>query len=105
VKPNDHRGLELMDHAAVDLMREFPDIIIGFGQSDEFRYVYLIPMPANLAIVIIFRQFSPSQIHDTVQQTPIKNYVDSVLLFHSFVHDELENILSRHLSSSHHPFV
>jgi len=39
VKPNDHRGLELMDHAAVDLMREFPDIIIGFGQSDEFSFL------------------------------------------------------------------
>lgn len=37
-KPNDSRGLELMDHAAVSLMREFPDIVLGFGQSDEYRY-------------------------------------------------------------------
>jgi hypothetical protein len=36
-----------MDHAAIDLMREFPDIILGFGQSDEFRYVYLIPRHVN----------------------------------------------------------
>ena len=43
VKPNDHRGLELMDHAAVDLMREFPDIVFGFGQSDEFRHVLSDP--------------------------------------------------------------
>ena len=50
MKPNDHRGLELMDNAAVCLMREFPDIILGFGQSDEFRYVYLIPRHANPAI-------------------------------------------------------
>lgn len=39
-----------MDHAAVCLMREFPEIILGFGQSDEFRYVYLIPIHANPAI-------------------------------------------------------
>jgi tRNA(His) 5'-end guanylyltransferase len=50
MKPNDHRGLELMDHAAIDLMREFPDIILGFGQSDEFRYVYLTPRNVNPAI-------------------------------------------------------
>jgi tRNA(His) 5'-end guanylyltransferase len=30
-----------MDHAAVALMREFPEIILGFGQSDEYRYLYL----------------------------------------------------------------
>jgi hypothetical protein len=45
-------------------------------------------------IPFIFRQFSPSQIRDTLQQTPIKNYVDYVLLFHSFVRYELEIILS-----------
>jgi hypothetical protein len=39
-----------MDHAAICLMREFPDIILGFGQSDEFRYVYLISRHANPAI-------------------------------------------------------
>jgi hypothetical protein len=83
-------------------MREFPDIILGFGQSDEYRYVYLIPRHANPPF--IFRQFSPSQIHDTLQQTPIKNYVDYVLLFHSFVRYELEIILSQHPSSSR-PFL
>jgi tRNA(His) guanylyltransferase len=28
-----------MDHAAIALMREFPEIILGFGQSDEYRYL------------------------------------------------------------------
>ncbi len=92
MKPNDHRGLELMDDAAICLMREFPDIILGFGQSDEFRYAYLIPRTPIPSL--IFRQFSPSQVHDTLQQTPIKNYVDSVLLFHSFVRYEMELLLS-----------
>jgi tRNAHis guanylyltransferase len=63
MKPNDHRGLELMDHAAVDLMREFPDVIFGFGQSDEFRYVYLIPRHANPAINLpsVFSFANPRQ--------------------------------------------
>ena len=26
-----------MDHAARDLMEEYPDIILAFGESDEFR--------------------------------------------------------------------
>jgi hypothetical protein len=39
-----------MDHAAICLMREFPDIVLGFGQSDEFKYVNLIPRHANPAI-------------------------------------------------------
>jgi len=35
-----------MDHAAICLMREFPDIILGFGQSDE--YSFLIRKSATL---------------------------------------------------------
>ncbi|KAG6852816.1 tRNA-histidine guanylyltransferase 1-like [Blastosporella zonata] len=38
VKPNDVRALELMDHAARDVMEEYPDIVLGFGESDEYRY-------------------------------------------------------------------
>ena len=28
-----------MDHAARDVMEEYPDIVLGFGESDEFRFV------------------------------------------------------------------
>ena len=38
VKPNDERGLQLMDHAAQDVMTAFGDIVLGFGESDEYRY-------------------------------------------------------------------
>ncbi len=37
VKPNDERALQLMDHAARDVMNEFKDIILAFGESDEYR--------------------------------------------------------------------
>lgn len=38
-KPNDVRALQLMDHAARHLMEEYPDIILAFGESDEYRLV------------------------------------------------------------------
>ena len=37
VKPNDKRALELMDYAALRLMEEYPNIVLGFGESDEYR--------------------------------------------------------------------
>jgi len=36
-KPNDERALQLMDHAAKDVMSEYKDIVLAFGESDEFR--------------------------------------------------------------------
>jgi tRNAHis guanylyltransferase len=38
-KPNDSRALQLMDHAARSLMDEYSDIVLGFGESDEYRYL------------------------------------------------------------------
>ncbi|KAJ6588401.1 tRNAHis guanylyltransferase [Mycena capillaripes] len=38
-KPNDSRALELMDQAAKDLMEQYPDIVLGFGESDEFSFL------------------------------------------------------------------
>jgi tRNA(His) guanylyltransferase len=39
-KPNDERALRLMDHAAKDLMSEFKDIVLAFGESDEYRQAH-----------------------------------------------------------------
>jgi hypothetical protein len=36
-KPNDTRALALMDHAAKDIMEQYADIVLAFGESDEFR--------------------------------------------------------------------
>lgn len=35
-KPNDQRGLDLLSIAARDVMKEFGDVILGYGYSDEF---------------------------------------------------------------------
>lgn len=41
-KPNDRRALDLMNAAAVEVMKELPDLCIAYGVSDEFRYVQLV---------------------------------------------------------------
>ncbi|KAK7461705.1 tRNA-His guanylyltransferase [Stygiomarasmius scandens] len=39
IKPNDLRALELMDRAAKALMEEYPDIVLAFGESDEYSFL------------------------------------------------------------------
>lgn len=39
-KPNDLRALKLMNYAAYTVMKEFSDLIIGFGQSDEYSFIF-----------------------------------------------------------------
>lgn len=40
VKPNDGAALELMNRAAITVMEDFKEIILGFGQSDEYSFVF-----------------------------------------------------------------
>ncbi|KAL7292152.1 hypothetical protein TKK_0014225 [Trichogramma kaykai] len=39
-KPNDKRALNLMNHAAIIVMREYKDIVMAYGQSDEYSFVF-----------------------------------------------------------------
>ncbi|KKK12936.1 tRNA(His) guanylyltransferase [Aspergillus ochraceoroseus] len=38
-KPNDRRALDLMNAAAVEVMKDLPDLAIAYGVSDEYRFV------------------------------------------------------------------
>ncbi|KAJ5079794.1 tRNA(his) guanylyltransferase-related [Anaeramoeba ignava] len=38
-KPNDKRAIGLMNQAAKQIMEEFGDVIIAYGQSDEYSFV------------------------------------------------------------------
>ncbi|KAG7165486.1 tRNA(His) guanylyltransferase 1-like [Homarus americanus] len=38
-KPNDNRSIELMNKAALEVMQKFPDIVLSYGQSDEYSFV------------------------------------------------------------------
>ncbi|KAI0685105.1 tRNAHis guanylyltransferase [Cytidiella melzeri] len=39
-KPNDERALRLMDHAAQDVMDQYKDIVLAFGESDEYSFLF-----------------------------------------------------------------
>ena len=39
VKPNDSRGVSLMTAAALAVVREWGDIVLAYGQSDEYSFV------------------------------------------------------------------
>ncbi|KAF9119174.1 hypothetical protein BGW39_000517 [Mortierella sp. 14UC] len=39
-KPNDVRGINLMNHAARCVMNELDDILIAFGESDEYSFLF-----------------------------------------------------------------
>ncbi|XP_037937698.1 probable tRNA(His) guanylyltransferase [Teleopsis dalmanni] len=39
-KPNDENALNLMNYAAMTVMTEFRDIVLSFGQSDEYSFVF-----------------------------------------------------------------
>lgn len=36
-KPNDRRALDLMNESARAVMQALPDLMVGYGVSDEFR--------------------------------------------------------------------
>ncbi|EPS25404.1 hypothetical protein PDE_00337 [Penicillium oxalicum 114-2] len=40
IKPNDRRALDLMNAAAVEVMKDLPDLCIAYGVSDEFSFVF-----------------------------------------------------------------
>ncbi|KZF22032.1 tRNAHis guanylyltransferase [Xylona heveae TC161] len=39
-KPNDRRAIDLMNAAAASVMKDLPDIVIAYGVSDEYSFVF-----------------------------------------------------------------
>ena len=39
VKPNDESALKLMNECAAEVMKRYSDIVLSYGQSDEYRLV------------------------------------------------------------------
>ena len=39
IKPNDQRNLHLLNHCASQIMLQYPDILLSYGQSDEYSFV------------------------------------------------------------------
>lgn len=39
-KPNDIRGLSIMNYAAFSVLQDLHDVVMAFGQSDEYSFVF-----------------------------------------------------------------
>ena len=50
-KPNDKPALDLMTAAAKTVMDNFTDIVVSYGQSDEYSFVFRKETQVNLGSV------------------------------------------------------
>jgi len=67
-KPNDARALRLMNAAAMEVMRELPDIAIAYGASDEFSFAFhrncqLFERRTSKLVSIIVSTFTAYYVH------------------------------------------
>lgn len=58
MKPNDRRALDLMNAAAVEVMKELPDLCVAYGVSDEYRYVALLFCAFLIELIVWIVSFS-----------------------------------------------
>lgn len=68
IKPNDLRALNLMNYAAYTVVREFHDLLMAFGQSDEYSFVFnkhstLYKRRAAKLLTTINSKFSSSYVY------------------------------------------
>jgi hypothetical protein len=86
-----------MDLAAWSVMLEYPDVVLAFGESDEYRYSISSEPRANPATShTITRQLLASQIYEAVQSTAIKNHVSIVLVVYIGIRHAMVPMLPRH---------
>lgn len=39
-KPNDLRALNLMNKAASNVLQQFSEVVVAYGQSDEYSFIF-----------------------------------------------------------------
>ncbi|OQE24373.1 hypothetical protein PENSTE_c007G01035 [Penicillium steckii] len=74
-KPNDRRALDLMNAAAVEVMKELPDLCIAYGVSDEFSFVFhpscqLFERRSAKLVTTIVSTFTAYYIHKWTEYFP-----------------------------------
>ncbi|CAI5996548.1 unnamed protein product [Closterium sp. NIES-65] len=74
-KPNDERGLRLMNAAATAVMAQVPDIVFAYGVSDEFSFVVrrdsnLYERRASKLISVVVSLFAASFVHQWPNHFP-----------------------------------
>ncbi|KAK2768333.1 tRNA-His guanylyltransferase [Arachnomyces sp. PD_36] len=67
-KPNDPRALDLMNAAAVEVVKDLPDLTIAYGVSDEFSFVFhkncqLFERRSSKLVSTIVSSFTANYIH------------------------------------------
>ena len=93
-KPNDERALKLMDHAARDVMTEYKDILLAYGESDEFRYklrnmMFEVPLKSNYQL--------PTQKINISIQSPSRQNSDNInIVIYFLLCFPLENLFPRY---------
>ncbi|KAI5633954.1 tRNAHis guanylyltransferase domain-containing protein [Phthorimaea operculella] len=68
VKPNDVKALNLMNYAAYTVLKDFNDILMAFGQSDEYSFIFkkqttLYKRRAAKLLTTINSKFSSSYVY------------------------------------------
>lgn len=81
-----------MDHAARDVMNEFKDIVLAFGESDEYRYMPLTYVYGSA--LILTGQFSVPALNLVIQSAACENIDHSHITVHIFICVQLEKLSS-----------
>ncbi|KAL4973419.1 Thg1 C terminal domain-containing protein [Aspergillus desertorum] len=68
-KPNDRRALDLMNAAAVEVLKDLPDLAIAYGVSDEYSFVFhptceLFERRSAKLVTTIVSTFTAHYIHE-----------------------------------------
>ncbi|KAG9245716.1 tRNAHis guanylyltransferas-like protein Thg1 [Calycina marina] len=74
-KPNDKKGMDLMNAAAMAVMTELPDIVISYGISDEYSFVLhesctLFERRASKLVSTVVSTFTAYYVHLWSQHFP-----------------------------------
>ncbi|KAG8679961.1 tRNA-His guanylyltransferase, partial [Ceratobasidium sp. 395] len=77
-KPNDERALCLMDKAAQTLMEEYPDIMLAFGESDEYRNLLNSIIDAKGKIPASAPMHTPQNLQTSSQNSKIVSMLTSL---------------------------
>ena len=98
-KPNDIRALNLMNRAATEVMNNFTELVMAFGQSDEYSFVFkknaklfnrredkILSCVLSLfssSYVYYFPQYFPPSDEDAVQLSSIPSFDGRIVLYPS----------------------
>lgn len=95
-KPNDERALQLMDHAARDVMNEYKDIVLAFGESDEYRFRRALCTSSHFLTMPSAQQLPLSKVYRPIQSTAGENSDDPYITLHLVLCLQLVEISSRY---------